>query len=485
MSFCSLLWRAHRARYFRAAITALAVVATLAVRAQPGAQRPPPSLGEKTSEALAQLRQMQDAKEWAAMLKLLDGIPGVKPGSYDEALILDMKARIYGMMEQPSKALEPWGRALALADQHGYFPEKQTLEILLYLGHLHSQELAGTKDPARQQHHSSKAIEYFRRYIATNPNPPSEVMVGYATMLFYRATADNKNVDTAMLEEAKGVISRGLLSALKPREGFYQLQLAVLQQQNDLSGASEVLELMLAQKPAHKDFWPALMSFYVQLSDRAKESDPRLSREYLVRAILTYERAQKNGFLNSPKDNLHLVSLYLATNQFTRGTAMLYEGMKKGTIESDPNNWRLLGHYYHEANQTSRAIEVLKEAVKLFPQSSELEVQLAQIHSQIEKYAEALTHARAALTKGKFEGTKPFAMHNLIAFLAYDLGRLDEAQQAIDAAEKYPAEVAKDPQFPTVKNAVAEAVRDREERARKQKEKEAAAEASKKAAAVR
>ena len=47
-------------------------------------------------------------------------------------------------------------------------------------------------------------------------------------------------------------------------------------------------------------------------------------------------------------------------NQFTKGTELLYNGMKKKTIESEPHNWRILGRYYQEANMNERAIEVAK-----------------------------------------------------------------------------------------------------------------------------
>ena len=50
-------------------------------------------------------------------LALIDTIP-FTPGSYDEAMILDMKAKIYGMTNQLSKAIAPWDRAVQLSDHH-------------------------------------------------------------------------------------------------------------------------------------------------------------------------------------------------------------------------------------------------------------------------------------------------------------------------------------------------------------------------------
>jgi tetratricopeptide (TPR) repeat protein len=277
-------------------------------------------------------------------------------------------------------------------------------------------------------------------------------------LLYYKAVADPKKPDEAMLKEARQVVERGLTTAIKPKESFYQLLLALQQQQNDLAGSAEILELLLKQNPNKKDQWQMLMALYLQLSEKAREKDPTLAREYLVRAIVTAERAQALNFLNTPKDNMTLVSLYLMANQFTKGTELLYNGMKKGTIESEPHNWRILGRYYQEADMNDRAIAVLKEATALFPKNGELEVQIAQIYVQMEKSKEAFQHAKAAVAKGNFsENTKPYSVYYLIAYTAYELGMMEEAHKALLEAGKF-EESKKDTQFARLKEVVAESL---------------------------
>jgi predicted Zn-dependent protease len=306
-----------------------------------------------------------------------------------------------------------------------------------------------------------KAITYFKRFLDHTKNPTPETMMAYASILYYKASADPNNLDQALLAEARAIVDRGLMSAIKPREGFYQLLLTLQQQQNDLAGSSEILELLLKQNPAKKDFWQLLMASYLQLSDKASKTNPTLSREYLVRAIVTCERAQALGHMKTPKDTMNLVSLYLMAGQFSKGTEILYNGMKSGNIESEPNNWQVLGRYYLEANMNQRAIDVLKEASKLFPKNGEIEMQIAQIYIQMENNREALKHAKLAAAKGNFERTKPFAAYYLIAYTAYDLGELDEANRAAIEASKF-AESKADAQFPKLKNVIAEALTERE-----------------------
>lgn len=446
-------------RLTRMALACAALGCTSQAFAQ-GSPKVPHSIGEKTSEAFQKLRPLQEAQNYTGMLAVLDAVQFV-PNSYDEALILDMKAKIFAMTNQFSKAIVPWERAVQLSDQHNYFPERQTLDTVSLLAQLYGQEGSTSKVPALQQQYFGKAIMYFKRFLDKTKKPTPETMMAYASILYYKAIADPNNPDVALLKEAREIVELGLMTSVKPREGFYQLLLTLMQQQNDMAGSAEILELLLKQNPAKKDFWQLLMASYLQLSDKASKTDPTLSREFLVRAIVTCERAQALGHMKTPKDSMNLVSLYLMAGQFTKGTEILYTGMKSGGIDSEPNNWRVLGRYFQEANQNQRAIEVLKEATALFPKNGEIEMQIAQLYIQMEKNREGLQHAKAAVKKGGLESTKPFSAYYLIAYTAYDLGEIDEANQAVTAAAKYP-EAEKDAQFPRLKGVITEAITERE-----------------------
>lgn len=436
--------------------------ALLAQAPQPGGQKQPPSISEKTSEAFSKLRPLQETQNYKGMLDVLDKVE-FKPNSYDEALILDMKAKIFAMTNQFSKAIGPWERAIELSDKYQYFSEKQTLDTVSLLAQLYGQEGSTTKVAAQQQQYFAKAITYFRRFIKGTKNPTPETMMAYASILYYRATADQNKVDQGLLKEAREVVERGLTSSIKPKDGFYQLLLTLQQQQNDLAGSAEILELLLEQNPSKKDFWQLLMASYLQLSDKEGKKNATLGREYLVRAIVTCERAQALGHMKTPKDSMNLVSLYLMANQFTRGTELLYSGMKSGAIDSEPGNWQVLGRYYLEANMNERAIEVLKEASRLFPKNGEIELQVAQIYIQLENNKEALRHAKLAAEKGNFERTKPFSVYYLIAYTAYDMGEIDEAKAAVEKAGQF-EEAKKDAQFPRLKGVIEEAIAEREAR---------------------
>ena len=445
-----------------AVLLSIANAAVIAQAPQQGGQKQPPSISEKTSEAFSKLRPLQETQNYKGMLDVLDKVE-FKPNSYDEALILDMKAKIFAMTNQFSKAIGPWERAIELSDKYQYFSEKQTLDTVSLLAQLYGQEGSTTKVPAQQQQYFGKAITYFRRFIKGTKNPTPETMMAYASILYYRATADQNKVDQTLMKEAREIVERGLTSSIKPKDGFYQLLLTLQQQQNDLAGSAEILELLLQQNPSKKDFWQLLMASYLQLSEKEGKKNATVGREYLVRAIVTCERAQALGHMKTPKDSMNLVSLYLMANQFTRGTELLYTGMKSGAIDSEPGNWQVLGRYYLEANMNERAIAVLKEASRLFPKNGEIELQVAQIYIQMENNKEALRHAKLAAEKGNFERTKPFSVYYLIAYTAYDMGEIDEAKAAVEKAGQF-EESKKDAQFPRLKGVIEEAIAEREAR---------------------
>jgi tetratricopeptide (TPR) repeat protein len=420
------------------------------------ADRPIHNLGEKTSEAFGKLKPLQDAKNWAGMLALLDGlIPTVGPTSYDMALILDMKAKLYATQELYSKAIEPWEKALQLSDANKYFDEKQTLDTVYFLSQLNYQEGLSSKVPVQQQQFIRSAIGQLKRWLAETKKVTPEASMLYASMLFNQAVANSEKVDRNLIQQARAEVERGLLLSIDPKEGFYALLLVILQQESDFQRASEVLEFLVKQFPQKKDYWPTLMAFYLNM---ANDKDEKKARANYIRAINTIERAQALGHMKTPKDNYNLVTLYITANQFSTANELLYAGLKSGTIESDAKTWGVLGYYYQQADKELQAIAILKEACQLFPTAGQLELQLGEIYRQQEKTKEAYNHYQSAVKKGNLD--KPQVGYQLLAYSAFELDKMEEALNAVREAEKFP-DAAKDAQLPKLKKAIQDAIEER------------------------
>lgn len=431
---------------------------------------------ERAAEAFGKLQPLMDAKDWAGMLAILDSVPIKEPDSYDRVLILDMKAKIFMNQEKYSQAIEPLETSLRIAEAKGYFKEQQLLQNINILARLIYAEAVNVKDRERQNQMISRAGNYLKRFLAGTKNPPQEDIMFYAQLLYAQATADEKNIDQQLIREARQVVEEGMLQTISPREGFYQILVALVLQQNDLKRAAELLELIVQKYPTKKDYWPQLMLAYVQMAQN--EKDPRDAREYYVRAINTVERAQNLGLLNDPKNNYNLVTFYIAAEQYSQATDILHAGLKAGKIESTIANWRILGSYYQQADRELDAIRALTEATKEFPKDGMLELHLGEIYRSLEKTKEAREAYRRAVKK-KDTLEKPHVAFQLLAYSAMEFEDWDEALWAIREASQYP-EFQKDDQMQRLKAHIEQTVRERDEAAKAAKEAKDAQEAAKK-----
>jgi tetratricopeptide (TPR) repeat protein len=262
-----------------------------------------------------------------------------------------------------------------------------------------------------------------------------------------------------MLRQARVEVEKGLTSSVHPKDSFYALLLSILQQQNDMAGSAELIELVLKQAPSKAQFWPVLMASYLNISNELEKKDPTEAKSYLIRAIVTMERAQALGFMKSSKDNMNLVSLYLTAGQFSIATDFLYKAMKSGAVESEPKNWLVLGYYYQQANQELTAINVLGEAAKLFPTNGQIELTIGEIYRQLERTKDAYTHYQEAVRRGNLE--KPALVYQLLAYAAFELEEFDEALKAVTEAGKFPG-AEKDSQLKNLKGAIQGAIQERE-----------------------
>lgn len=425
---------------------------------------PPRELEERTSQDLDKLQPLLDAKNWDAALALIQGIrKRVEPKSYDMAIASDVEAKLYLQKGDYAKAIEPWEVALKMGDQYKFFDANSQQEKVYYLAQICYQEATGTKEPAQQKRYFAKSVQYLERWLRDSKKPPfdpsrSEALMFFANVLYQQATINGAdNVDMELIKRAGEQVQKAVRATPRPKEGSYLIMLAVAQQQNDWAKLAEYLELLVKQYPGKKDYWSQLVGVYGTLA--SQEKDESKSREYSTRAILAIERAQALGFMKTPKDNYSLFGMYFNVGQFGRATEILHSGLRDGSIESDQKNWELLASSYQQVDKPFAAIEALMEGSKRFPKSGQLNYQAATIYYSLNRPEDAFKHVQTALEKGNLD--KPGAAYGFTAYVAWELGKFAEALDAIDKALTYP-DGQKDTQLPRLKNAIQDALRERE-----------------------
>lgn len=450
-----------RSRALFLLVALLTSVAFLPNRSAAAEEQGPPGLNEKVSEALQQkMKPLLDAKNWDGAMAVIDSVlVGLDPNGYDTAFLSDIKAKIFLQKNDYASAIAPMETTLRLADANkNFFDKKTILDVVYFLAQIYYQEGTSSKDPTVQKNYFNKSSAYIKRWLQTTPKKNQEASLFYASILYNQAVVNPDKVDLDLIKRVQTEVKEGLLTSLKPKEGFYVLLLASLQQIGDLAGSAEVLEQMVKVKPDNRTYWLQLLATYLNLGG-GTERDEQKSRESFARAINTMERAQALGLMQTPKDNYNLVTMYYNAGQFGRATDLLYSGLKSGAIESDLKNWQLLAYSYQQIGRDAQAIAVLKEAGTAFP-SGQIEFQIGQIYSQMDnRTAEAYAYYSKAVEKGGLE--KPHSAYMFLAYTAFELEKFDEALAAINQTIGSP-DGQKDAQAPRLKQAIEDAIKERE-----------------------
>ena len=384
--------------------------------------QPKHEVSDKVSEALGgPIKTAKEAKNWEEVIRQLDVLlTASAPASYERAVLSVEKAQTIFQTNDLSRGLEPLEQALQLSDQYNYFDHNTTLTMVLTLAQLYAQDAQSSKKPEEQRQLYAKAYTYVRRWLDQSNAANPDLQQFAASILLQQAQLNPDKVDMGLVKQAQVETEKGLRMSIKPKEQFYILLLATLQQQGDYKRSAEVLELMVVQNPKNKTYWPLLAATYLQLEEN-------------VRAIITIERAQQYGMMVKKKDNYTLVGIYYNIKQYDRTTELLKAGLHNGTIENEQKNWELLAAAYQQMHKEAQAIDVLKEGSKNFPKSGALDLMIGQMYYALDKIPDAYVFLKSALQKGV---EKPGQTYMLLGYFAFELKKLDEAVDALEKAVK-------------------------------------------------
>jgi tetratricopeptide (TPR) repeat protein len=445
-----------------AAAAALFILpASLRAEDDSGSGKEAPTLSDAAGDGLAKLEPLLNAKDWTGAINLVDGLIAAAPAdSYDAAILNRTMAQILTQKGSYQDALVPLEKALAISDRHHFFTVREQADILYFLSQLYYQQADSYKnDRAAEMNAYAKAISYIERWFTVAPKPTEDNSLYYAQLLYASAVAkDPAHPDADGIKKAREQIEKTLLMSVHPKDSLYVFLLATLQQELNYARAAEILELLLAHNPNSRTYWQDLNMFYMALAQDPKDKDEKKIRMYNIRAINTIERAQALGFMKTTRDNYTLFTLYYNIGQYGMAADLLYAGLKAGTIDSDLQNWLLLAASYQQINQDFTAIDVLKEAAQRYPKNGELEFKIAQIYQGMDNNQEAFNHATAGVQRGGL--AKPQQTDMFIAYVAYEIGKYDEAKAAIDKAIELMGKP--DHQANGLRTAIEEAIKERD-----------------------
>ena len=398
-------------RFIGAFVLAILVAAAPAIYAADdatgGEQKEPPQLSSKAAEALGKVPPLIEAKNWEAAITALRGmLQTFTPGTYDMAMANRFLAQVYLLrgdrdLGDMHASLAP----LVYVINSGYFDAKVARELALVVGQLYAME----EDYAQ-------AEVYLDRWLQGNESPTAEGIIVYASLLINRAQHNgDKTKDRAAVEQALGLLDRGILLTANPQEMLFYLKVACFQELGRWDDAADFLEYLLTKYPKNNTYWSNLLGIYVQ-------------QERSLRAVITIERAQRLGLMQTPKDNLSLVSLYYNLQQYDRVIELLQKGLHDGSIESTKQNWELLGFAYQQMHRELAAIKTYEEAAKHFS-TGQFDVLAGNLYYSMNRSPEALACLTRAIEKGDLDNGNSVIL--FAAYLSIDQKKIDQAERLL------------------------------------------------------
>jgi tetratricopeptide (TPR) repeat protein len=410
-------------------VVALAAVTPVVLTAQDAPKR---ELSDKVSEGLGKLREFTEAKQYAEALGLINGLLlNAAPGSYDQVVLNQIKVQILLTEAKYAEAISPLETALRVGKANNFIADKQYLEFTQILSQLYFQEATSTKDTKLRDDYLKKAYNTIQIYLQANDSPTADSIAYAATMIYTQATMDGANPDAKLVKEARDLAEKGLLLTIKPRENFYVLILAALQQDGKNEEAAEILELLITLNPTSKQFWQQLQATYLTLANSA-DATAEEALMWNVRTIATIERAQKLGILDTPRDHFNVVGILMNIRQFEEAIIMMEKGLANEKIESNQTNFEYLASSYQQVHKPQKAIEVLERATKMNPNEGELDYRISNIYYSLDKIKEAYSTGQTALQKGNLKN-KP-AVELFVGYLAFELKKYEDALPLVESA---------------------------------------------------
>ncbi len=355
------------------------------------------TLSEATYRRLTTIHELIGEEEYAEALQKLDKLmPSTKYSPYETAMVLQTYGFVWAQRGDYRKAADYFRKAIDL----GALPEQQVESMKYNLGQF--------QVAVEEYREGVKTLEdYFAT--AKNPIPPD------ARVLLATAYAQLKQYRKALPH-----LTRAIREHSDPKEMWFQLKLAMHYETNDYKSCANTLLEMISRFPLKDQYWKQLSGMFMEL----KKDEEAL-------AILAL--ADRKGFLDDEKEVKNLGNMYLYLDIPYKAAKIVSDGMRKGVIPGNEDNYELLSNAWIGARETDKAIDALSKAAEL-TDDGELVLRLAYLYVEREDWGKVIPTLEQARKLGV---DKPGEAAMLQGIAAAELGRFDEAQAAFRVAAKH------------------------------------------------
>jgi tetratricopeptide (TPR) repeat protein len=385
-------------------VTALAAAATI-VRAQEHEEQ---SLGELQTEEAASMRESTykelakaqdkaEASDYPAAIRVLDKLKEEELNSYELAQVWNLYAYIYYSQDDYAKAIGAYENLLSQPD----VPEALETSTVYTLAQLYF-----TSEQWQE------AIDQLDRWIALgqDPKPQTYELISQA----YYQLEQYRNA----LSPAMKAIELTQKEGQTVKENSYLLLRVLHYELGEHDKVASVLHELIKRYPK-KQYWMQLVSVYGELSDQRKQ-------------LNTLELAYLQGYLKKENEVITLASMLLQDDLPYKAGKVLEKGLDDGVVTPTYERWRLLAQAWMLAQENEKAIPALIRAAGL-SEDGKLDLTLAQVYMNLERWEEAARAAREGIGKGGLD--RPDQAQIVLGQVLFNMKAFDEARQAFQAAQ--------------------------------------------------
>jgi len=357
------------------------------------------SMGQKTYEKLTEAQELIEAKQYDQGLAVLRELEREKKlTAYEKAQLYNYFAYTYFTLEKYQDAIRSYQKVLIQPD----LPEGLITSSLYTLAQLYfiTEEY-------------KKAVATIEKWfkVTDKPSENAYMLLGQG----YYQLEDYKKSLQPLKKAYKLVKDRGD----QPKENLLLLMRVDYYNLNDYKNMVNVLKELVVLYPK-TEYWLTMAGAYSELKALEKQ-------------MSIMEMLYESGYLPKGNQQLNLANLYLLHEVPYKAATVLDKGMKKGIIEKNVRNLRLLSQAFLQAQESKKAIDPLSQAANL-SKDGDLDIRLAQAYLNLDKYKEAIGALETGLKKG---GVKRRDTAQVMLGLAnFELQRFNSSITAFEAASK-------------------------------------------------
>ncbi len=358
-------------------------------------EEPATSMSESFYRRLSRAHELLDEDNLGEALELMDRIRPGRLSDYEGAQLYQTYGFAYSQMDREDEAFEAFGKCLEL----------NALPTAVQQGIVYS--MAGYYAGQERFEESNETLLRWFRYQAERV-PEAYILMGA------------NFAQREMMREALPYVVLANQLSEEPNENWRNLQLAIHVELEQFPDAIDLLKENIG-------IWPGNLRYYVVLSSLYMQTQ----NDEGALAALTIPWFR--GMLVEETDILNLARLNLFLESPVRAGMVLEEAMKRGHVEENADNLRVLLNAWTLAREMDRAVNTIDKLAQL-SEDGEYYHRKAMLLNESGDWEGVVESCRRALEKGGLE--RPGDVWVLQGVALAELRRFDEAITAFESARR-------------------------------------------------